>query len=65
MGLKDYNKIDNAPVSDILIHARIKTENQLMVFSYSIWQDCPGTGKSTGSYMLFIKVEQLIVAHIL
>ena len=31
----------------------IKNENHLMAFSYSIWQDCPDTGRSTGAYMIF------------
>ena len=33
--------------------ANIKTENQLMDFSDSSWQDCPYTGRSTGSYIKF------------
>ena len=31
----------------------IKTENQLMDLSDSSWQDCPDTGRSTGSYIIF------------
>ena len=33
--------------------ASIKTENHLMVFSDSSWQDCPDTGRSTGEYIIF------------
>ena len=31
--LKYYNKIEDAPLSDQLIQASIKTENQFMMFS--------------------------------
>ena len=31
----------------------IKTENHLMVFSDSSWQNCPDTGRSTGAYIIF------------
>ena len=36
-GLKDYPNINNAPVSDLLRQAIIKTENQLIDFSDSSW----------------------------
>ena len=52
-GPHHYAKIDNSPLSKLLRQARINTENQLMVLSNSIWQDCPDTGRSTGSYILF------------
>ena len=42
-----------APVSDLLIQASIKTENQLMAFSDSSWQDCPDTVRSTVAYIIF------------
>ena len=45
--------MNDAPVSNLLRQAIIKTENHLMVFSDSIWQDCPDTGKSTGAYIIF------------
>ena len=51
--LKYYIDIKYAPLSDLLIQASINTENQLMVFSDSIFQDCPATGRSTVSYILF------------
>ena len=43
----------DAPLSDLLIQASIKTENQLMVFYDSSWQDCPDTGINTGEYIIF------------
>ena len=37
-----------------------------MLFSDSIWQDFPDNGRSTVSYIVcFIKVYQLIIAHML
>ena len=53
MGLKYYDKINYAPVSALLRQAIIKTENQLMDFSYSSWQDFTDTGRSTGAYIIF------------
>ena len=35
--------------------ANIKTENKLMFFSDSSWQDFPDTGISTGAYIIFYK----------
>ena len=43
----------DAPLSDLLRQAIIKTENQLMEFSDSSWQDCPETGGSRGAYIIF------------
>ena len=40
-------------VSDLLRQASIKTENHLMEFSDSCWQDCPDTGRSSVSYIIF------------
>ena len=45
--------MNDAPVTDLLIQASIKTENHLMDFSDSSWQDCPYTGRSTGAYIIF------------
>ena len=42
----------DAPLSDLLIQASIKTENQLMDFFDSIWQDCPETGRSTVTFII-------------
>ena len=53
MGLKYYADLNDAPVTDILIQANIKTKNNLMAFSDSSWQDCPDTGRSTGAYIIF------------
>ena len=45
--------MNDAPVSDLLRQASIKTENKLMAFSDSSWQDCPDTCRSTGAYIIF------------
>ena len=49
LGLKYYADINDAPVTDILRQANIKTNNHLMDFSDSSCQDCPDTGRSTGA----------------
>ena len=48
-GLKYYADLNDAPVTDLLIQANIKSKNQLMDFSDSSLQDCPYTGRSTGA----------------
>ena len=53
MGLKYYANINDAPVSDLLIKASIKTENQLIDFYDSNWQYFVDTGRSTGAYIIF------------
>ena len=45
--------MNNDPVSELLRQASIKTENKLMNFSDSSWQDFPDTGRSTGSYIIY------------
>ena len=52
MVLKYYADLNDAPVTDLLRQANIKTKNQLMAFSDSSWQDCPDTGRSTGAYII-------------
>ena len=47
MGLKYYADMNDAPVYDLLRQDSIKTENRLMDFYDSSWQDCPDTGRST------------------
>ena len=54
--LKYYADMNDAQVYDLLRQTIIKTENHLMDFSNSSWQDCPDTGGSTGAYIIFFKV---------
>ena len=53
LGLKYYANLNDAPVTDLLRQPNIKTENKLMAFSDSSWQDFPDTGSSTGAYIIF------------
>ena len=53
LGLKYYADLNDAPVTDILRQANIKTKNNLMAFSDSSWQDFTDTGRSTGAYIIF------------
>ena len=53
MGLNYYVNLNDTPVSDLLRQASIKTDNHLMDFSDSSWQDCPDTSRSTGAYIIF------------
>ena len=53
LGLKYYSDLNDAPVTDLLRQANIKTNNNLMAFSDSSWQDCPDTGRSKGAYIIF------------
>ena len=53
MVLKYYDDLNDAPVTDLLRQANIKTKNHLMDFSDSICQDCSDTGRSTGAYIIF------------
>ena len=52
-GLKYYADLNDAPVTDLLRQANIKTKNHLMAFSDSSWKDCLDTGRSTVAYIIF------------
>ena len=51
--LKYHADLNDAPVTDLLRQANIKTKNQLMDFSGSSWRYFLDTGRSTGSYIIF------------
>ena len=53
LGLKYYADMNDAPVSDLLRQASIKTENHLVDFSDSSWQYCTDSRRSTGAYIIF------------
>ena len=55
MDLKYFYDTNDATLSDLLRQASIKNKNQLMTFSCSSWKYCPGTGRSTGVYIIFYK----------
>ena len=50
--LKYYADMHDALVSNLLGPDSIKTDNYLMAFSDSSWQDFPDTGRSTGTYII-------------
>ena len=53
LGLKYDADLNDAPVTDLLRQANIKTRNHLMGFFDSSWKDYPDTGRSTGAYLIF------------
>ena len=55
-GLRYYAKIEDATISELLRQASINTDNQLVVFYDSCYQDCPYTGIITGAYIVFYQV---------
>ena len=63
LGLKYYAEMKDAPLSDLLKQASIYTENKLMDFSDYSCQDFPETVRSTGAYIIFIKVGQFTMEH--
>ena len=52
LGLEYYADMNDTPLSDLLRQASIKTENHLMYFSDSSWQDFPETGRIIGEYII-------------
>ena len=52
LGLKYYLDMNDAPVTDLLRQASIKTENHLMAFSDSIWQVFTDTDRSIGACII-------------
>ena len=53
LGLKYYADMNDAPVTDLLRQASIKTDNNLMDFSDYSWKYFPYTGRITGAYIIF------------
>ena len=53
VGLTFYWKVEDSPVYDLLTSAREKNIPCLFRMHDSSWQDCPDTGQSTGSYVIF------------
>ena len=51
--LKYYTDMKDAPLSDLLRQAIIKTDNQLMVLYDYSWKMFPGTVRSTVAYIIF------------
>ena len=53
MEVKYCADMKDAPLSEMLIQANIKTENKLIVVSYSCQKYCPDTVISTKAYIIF------------
>ena len=58
-----YAKIEDSPPSDLSVHARINTKNQLMVLSDSNWRIVQIMAEVQEHILCFIKVDQMIIAH--
>ena len=65
LGLKYYSKIEGAPLSDLLIHASINTDIQLMVLSDSICKNFPYNRIIMQEKIAFFKVELSMISHML
>ncbi|MGH7954439.1 MAG: reverse transcriptase domain-containing protein [Gloeomargaritales cyanobacterium] len=52
-GIKYFSNLQDAPVTKLLQDNNITPRRDLFSFSDSSWQDCPDTGRSTGSYLVF------------
>ena len=59
LGLKYYADIKYAPLSELLKQDNIKTDNHLMDFSNSSWQDCSYSGRSIGAYIIFYQCGKI------
>ena len=53
LGIKYYHNITSAPVHKILLETGMPVIHDLVGMHDSSWQDCPDTGRSTGSYVHF------------
>ena len=63
LGLKYYNNINDAPISNLLIKASIKTENQLMDFFILVGKIVQTLAEVQENTLYFIKVGKLTMAH--
>ena len=61
--LKYYSDIKDAPLSELLRQANIRTENQFMPFSDSSLQDFQTLAEVQEYILSFIKVIQLTMTH--
>ena len=53
LGLKYYADLNDAPLTNLLRQANIKTKNHLMDFSDYSWQAFPDTGRNKRAYIIF------------
>jgi len=50
LGIKYYHNEKNSPLGEMLARNNILTEEEIITFSDSSWQDCKDTARSTGSF---------------
>ena len=63
LGLKCYADMNDAPVSDLLIQATIKTENHLMDFMILVGKIVQTLAEVQEHTLYFIKVSKFTMAH--
>ena len=63
LGLKYYANINDAPVTDLLIQASIKTDNHLMNFLILVGKIVQTLEEVQEHTLSFIKMGQLTMAH--
>ena len=63
MGLKYYADMNDAPVTDLLRQAIIKTENHLMDFLILVGKVVQTLVEVQDHTLYFIKMDQLTMAH--
>ena len=54
-GLKYYHDISDSPLYDLQIQNDVDPVHPILGMHDSSWNDCPDTGRSTGSYQLFVQ----------
>ena len=63
LGLKYYSDMNDAPVSEFLRQAIIKTENHLMDFFILVGKIVQTLEEVQENVLFYIKVDQLIMVH--
>ena len=63
LGLKYYTDMNDAPISDLLRQASIKTDNQLMDFLILVGNIVQTLSKLQEHILFYIKVDQLTMTH--
>ena len=55
LGLRFYHKFGDSPLHETLKQIDQNAVHPLVGFQNSSWQDCPDTGRSTGSYINYVQ----------
>ena len=51
--IKFYKNVEDSPIHELLVRNKKSVEHGFFGICDSSWQDCPVTGRSTGSYIIF------------